>query len=48
MMPGKVDRLVVTWPVGQLRQEFRDIDVGRLIEVTEGGESYRVMANPPR
>lgn len=45
---GRVDRLVVTWPVGQLRQEFRDIEAGRLIEVTEGSEPYRVIANPSR
>ena len=44
----KVERLVVTWPVSQLTQEFRDIAAGQMIEVKEGGASFRVMANPSR
>ncbi len=38
---GKVDRLVVTWPVSGSSQTFRDIAAGQMIEVMEGSNSLR-------
>jgi hypothetical protein len=38
---GKINRLVVTWPVSGASQTFRDIAVGQMIEITEGSNSLR-------
>jgi hypothetical protein len=39
----RVERLEVFWPVTGETQSFTAVPAGRVIEITEGAESYRVM-----
>ena len=43
-----VDRLSVIWPASRTRQTFRNIAADQAILVTEGTDSFRVLATPLR
>jgi hypothetical protein len=42
-----VARLTVTWPTSRTTQTFRDLAADRMIEITEGADSYRVVPQRP-
>ncbi len=42
-----VARLTVSWPTSRTTQTFRNLAADRMIEITEGADSYRVVSQRP-
>lgn len=41
-----IDRIEVTWPMSNTVQEFRDVKIDQMIEITEGKSAYRSLPYP--
>jgi hypothetical protein len=39
-----VSELTITWPTSRTSQKFRSVAADQFIEITEGSESFRVLA----
>jgi hypothetical protein len=37
------DQVIVSWPISRTTDRFHKVDADQLIEITEGGDSYRVI-----